>query len=63
MKGIFELTKPEQRAVILIIAALVAIAFARHWLETKSQPAPTSTSSPAVSPTPLPKHEDADADE
>jgi hypothetical protein len=60
MKRIFKLTKPEQRVVILIVAALVAITFARHWFETKLQPPPTLTSSPALSPTPLPKREDTD---
>jgi hypothetical protein len=49
MKNIFDLTKREQRLVIVIVVALVAVAFAKHSLEKKSQPLPTST--PASSPT------------
>jgi len=53
MKSILELTKREQRIVIVIVAALVAIAFAKHLLENRSRPlpaesAPTPTSSPTV---------------
>src|SRR5438046_10521910 len=53
MKSIFELTKREQRIVIVIVAALVAIAFAKHLMENRSRPlpaaaAPTPTSSPTV---------------
>ena len=43
MKGIFELTRREQRIVILIVAVLVMFAFAKHWMETRSNPR-TSTS-------------------
>ena len=37
MRNIFELSKREQRVVIVIVTALVAIAFAKHHLEKKSQ--------------------------
>jgi hypothetical protein len=43
MKNIFDLTKREQRLVIVIVAALVAIAFAKHWIESASNPPPPST--------------------
>jgi predicted metal-binding membrane protein len=42
MKNIFDLTKREQRLVIVIVAALVAVAFAKHWIEATSNPARTS---------------------
>lgn len=37
MRNIFELTKLEQRVVIVIVTLLVAIAFARHAWQTKSE--------------------------
>jgi predicted metal-binding membrane protein len=52
MRNIFDLTKREQRIVILIVVALVALAFAKHLLENKPQPPPVrSTSAPTPSPT------------
>jgi predicted metal-binding membrane protein len=54
MRNIFELTKREQRAVIVIVVVLVAAALALHYLETRSAPGPeTSTSS--LSPTMTPQ--------
>jgi predicted metal-binding membrane protein len=38
MKNIFDLTKREQRLVILIVVALVVVAFAKHWIEGTSNP-------------------------
>jgi len=62
MRNIFDLTKREQRIVILIIAALVAVEFAKHLLENESQPPPARASSTEAAtaagstsaPTPLP---------
>jgi hypothetical protein len=51
MRNIFDLTKREQRIVILIVAALVAFAFAKHFWQNRSRSAPTgSTSIPTPSP-------------
>jgi len=51
MRNIFDLTKGEQRIVILILAALVAFALSKHFLENRSQPPPaTSASTPTTSP-------------
>ena len=64
MKNIFDLTKREQRFVIIIVAALVAAAFAKHFLENKSQPPhPRSTSTPASAPTILAEEEKAEPDD
>jgi len=69
VKQVFELTKREQRFVIIIVAALVAVAFAKHLFENKSQPphprhgtSPSdwrtrSTSTPAASPAIHPEEE------
>jgi hypothetical protein len=54
MRNIFELTKREQRAVIVIVTLLVAIAFARHAWQNKSAP-PVKTSAPEA--TAPPPHE------
>ena len=44
MKNIFILTKAEQRAVIVILMALLAATIARRFLEDRAHiPAPTST--------------------
>ena len=52
MKNIFDLTKREQRIVIVIMVALVAFAFAKHLFENKARPVPAkSTSTPTASPT------------
>jgi hypothetical protein len=52
MKNIFDLTKREQRVVIVIVLALVAVAFAKHFWRNKAQPRPpTSFPPPASSPT------------
>jgi len=51
MRNIFELTKSEQRIVITIATALVAIAFAKHFWQNKSSLAPLkSLSTPAALP-------------
>jgi hypothetical protein len=61
MKNIFILTRAEQRAVIVILMALLAATIARRFLEDRSHiPAPTSTSTHAV-PTPSPSHAEEDA--
>src|SRR5260370_10064205 len=52
MKSIFELTKREQRIVIVVVAALVVIAFAKQLLGNRSRPLPTES---RPTPTPLPK--------
>jgi hypothetical protein len=52
MKNIFDLTKREQRLIILIVAGLVALAFAKHLSDKRAQSLPVeSTSTPASSPT------------
>jgi hypothetical protein len=50
VKNIFDLTKREQRLVIVIVIALVAFAFAKHLSDRRAQPLPTSapTSSPTI---------------
>jgi len=64
VKNIFDLTKREQRLVIIIVAALVAVAFAKHLLENKSQPPhPRSTSTPAASPATQPEEERSESDD
>jgi hypothetical protein len=40
MKNIFDLTKREQRLVIVIVTALVAATLAKHFWENRSQPLP-----------------------
>ncbi len=61
MKNIFILTRAEQRAVIVILMALLAATIARRFLEDRSHiPASTSTSTHAV-PTPSPAHAEEDA--
>jgi hypothetical protein len=63
MKNIFILTRAEQRAVIVIVMALLAATIARRFLEDRSPiPASTSTSTHAVpTPSPAPAEEDATA--
>jgi hypothetical protein len=52
VRNIFDLTKREQRLVIVIVTALVAFAFAKHLSDKRAQPLPAnSTSTPASSPT------------
>jgi hypothetical protein len=75
MRNIFELTKREQRIVIVIIVALVAFAFGKHYLRTKSRPLrervssakeateAKPTSSPIASPTTRPQDEQSDEDD
>jgi hypothetical protein len=53
MRNIFELTKHEQRIVILVVTLLVAMAFVKHLWQSKSQPSskrlkplPAATSPP-----------------
>lgn len=51
MRNIFELTKAEQRVVIVIMMLLVAIAFAKHAWESRSsrlKTVPETTASPKV---------------
>ncbi|HWY50147.1 MAG TPA: hypothetical protein VNW72_01565 [Chthoniobacterales bacterium] len=74
MKNVFDLTKREQRLVIVIVVALVAVAFAKHLLENRSRPAPATapsaeaapaarpTSSPASSPTIQAEEEQSEPD-
>jgi hypothetical protein len=38
-RGMFLLTKPEQRVVIIIVMALLAGAFIRYWRDAKQQQA------------------------
>jgi predicted metal-binding membrane protein len=45
MRNIFELTKREQRIVILMVVILVALAFVKHLWQTKSQPVPAASPS------------------
>jgi hypothetical protein len=75
VKNIFDLTKREQRLVVAIIAALVAVAFAKHFFEQRSYPSPAtassaasataakSTSTPASSPTIHAEEEQPDSDD
>jgi hypothetical protein len=51
--GMFVLTKREQRVVIVIVFALVAIALAKHYRQTGTITPAQSTSSPEVSSTPI----------
>jgi hypothetical protein len=61
MKNIFILTKAEQRAVIVILMALLAATIARRFLEDRSHiPAPTLISTHAA-PTPSPSRAEEDA--
>jgi len=43
MRNIFELTKREQRIVILIVVVLVVFAFAKHFWQNKSSVAPVKS--------------------
>jgi hypothetical protein len=64
VRNIFDLTKREQRLVIVIVIALVAVALAKHSLEKKSQPAPIrSTSTPGISPAIHPEDEQPTSDD
>jgi hypothetical protein len=64
VRNIFELTKREQRLVIVIVAALVAVAFAKHLFENKSQPPhPRAASAPAASPAIHPEEERSEPDD
>jgi len=64
VRNIFDLTKREQRIVILIVVALVAFAFAKHWWERKSQMPPTrATSPPTPAPTRHAEEEQAESDD
>jgi len=64
MRNIFDLTKREQRLVILIVVTLVAFAFAKHLLEKKVNPLPaTSTSMPTPSPRIHSKEEESKSDD
>lgn len=58
MRNIFELTKREQRVVIVIVTLLVVIAFARHAWQTKSHE-PLKTSVPKA--TAPPHHEEGES--
>ena len=75
MKNIFDLTKREQRLVIVIVVTLLAVTFAKHFWQNKAQPVPArhrtspsdgrtrSTSTPASSPTIHPDEEQPDSDD
>jgi len=59
MKNIFDLTKREQRLVIMIVAALVTAALAKHFWEnqapTRASSAKAATAAGSTStPTPFP---------
>jgi predicted metal-binding membrane protein len=58
MRNIFELTKREQRIVVVIIVALVAFAFVKHLWQTKSQAVPAATTSTPAASTALPPPKD-----
>src|SRR5947209_20324404 len=45
MKNIFDLTKREQRLVIMIVAALVTAALTKHFWENRAQLPPARASS------------------
>lgn len=55
MRNIFELTKREQQAVIVIVTLLVAIAFAKHAWQNKSAPSVKTSAPEATAP---PHHEE-----
>jgi hypothetical protein len=75
MKNIFDLTKREQRLVIVIVTALVAATLAKHFWENRSQPLParhrtspsdwrtSSTSTPTSSPSVHAEEEQLDPDD
>jgi len=64
MRNIFNLTKREQRIVILIVVALVVFAFAKHLRENKASPLPPrSTSMPTPSPMIHPEEEQSAPDD
>jgi hypothetical protein len=64
MKRIFELTRREQRIVIMIVLLLVAAAFAKHFSENKSRSLPpTSRSPPTSSPSIHPEEERPEQDD
>jgi hypothetical protein len=50
MRNVFELTRQEQRVVILIVALLVSVAFARHVWQGKSSPLTGTKSLPVATP-------------
>jgi hypothetical protein len=50
--GMFSLTKREQRVVVLIMLALVALALAKHYRDVGTIAPPTTTPSPEMSATP-----------
>jgi hypothetical protein len=56
LPGIFELTKREQRAVILIVMALLAGAIARHYRAEHVTliPARSTSVEPGITPSPTP---------
>ena len=52
LPGIFELTKREQRAVILIVMTLLAAAIAKHYRDQRinvTTSTPVETSAPSLS--------------
>ena len=75
MKNIFDLTRREQRLVIVIVALLVAATLAKHFWENRSQPLParhqtspsdwrtSSTSTPASTPSIHVEEEQPDPDD
>ena len=64
MRNIFELTKGEQRIVIVIVAALVVFAFAKHLLQKHPDAIPsTTTSTPAASPILPPLKDESESDD
>jgi hypothetical protein len=61
MRSIFELTKREQRIVIVIVVSLVVFASAKHFWQNKSSTLRAkATSTPTASPA---MHSEPDADD
>ncbi len=62
LPGIFELTKGEQRAVTLIVMAILAAALARYYRNDQSLVAPATSASTSktttVSPSPAPPEDE-----
>ena len=54
LPAIFELTKREQRTVILIVIALLAVAIVKHYRDQQqlSIPVMTSRAGPSITPSP-----------
>ena len=51
--GIFELTKNEQRVVLIVIFVLLAVAFVGYERRVQHSPVQTSATNPKSTPTPV----------